>query len=986
MNLLNGSISQDGDQPQLTISVDSSEGSKPLSSQQSGSLDPLIQSGNGAEEVHRKDASLPNNPMPMLEVADSPEQGKTSQVGAVIEDNEGGYASVTKQHSERGEYDYVDNKVGSAGQSAEDESGYAYATVRGGGGAVGEGPVRGAEPGHGRGGASDQESRERGSGLPPYGKVTRHAVPVSKRGSYSEVLTASPMLPPGRPRAVTEPIDPSLTDARKSDSVMRDNRALTESAAHLPLPQVPNVEVNDEMYDSIPEEMRETAAKSDGENGVNTARESVPVRDSLYESVEVEGEGEPNQEGGEDTYESVPEDIRQTAPAPSSPMTITPTSPHPPPPRSPTIFRVISEAQAAPPSPSRSARDVDEDDRKKKGKDHGPAKDHGKGEQKKHKALSKAKSDTGTESRGRSLSSFFARKKGGSNVPQSPKHTREKDQHEPLPRIPTEGSVSSPLHLLPPSPPPIPAPPPPEDDEEEDYPPDSAYDMIDVINPRGAAMLRGNDMTPKEKSASLPASMRSAGASIFHHVDHGPLPEVPEESAGGLVARQRVKEDMDPEYDTVVLDQVQNEPSYDSVEIIREVDAMPKLEPAQPAGGEEGEQEREQAPANKYAKVSSHAAVENALSPDLTACSPEHDDLGYAIIPAHLKMRKRAKSDAMKLKQEQVNLENLRSKSVDDPGYDKITPSSQGAVEGLDNLLSPSPPMEPEYESVTDALRNVGETTDAVVVETPYSTVDMAAKRRSQMLRQQSGSGGCALDSNSADDILRDVSPNPPPLPEQGDLGDLAEFEQPPVPLQAETSLQLITSHELRPPGADNNPYSQIDVLVDPPYASVKKKSDPNNESTKELAKEEGEEDDEENPYATVDGDCGEIRVVTSEDRPYAKIKKGKVVKDEDESTIAGSEHPTEGVITTAAPESHLNGDHVGHGAEGEQEGEDTYDRLDHGLGNLSTCSGDNIVSPDGAGEYSTLTVDFSTSPELVVTTNSDVVRQTEETTINFTD
>ena len=998
MNLLNeGSASLDRSEGKsATASVASSEGSKlNPASQQSDSQDPVPKNGN------TKASQLSG--LPTLEAADDSKPwargaGKKHGAGVETEEDGGGYALVKK----RGEYNYVDKAAGN--ERAEDGAGYAYATVGGGMGA------RAAQPGNG--GEEGKENREKGAGLPPYGKVTRHMVPVSKRSGYSEVLTSSPMLHVGRPRAVTEPIDPAHADDGPKQQGqllgrgLRDERAFTESAAHLPLPQIPNFEVSEDTYDSIPDELRASAGASSASAsgagakptsaGAAAKPKSVPLRESLYESVEVD---EVEQvEGDEDMYESVPEDMK---PSLGSPDTLSPISPFPPPPISPSITRTKTEVPGISKTPpaSPTVKERDEEEVKKRGKDHGT----GKGELKKHKVLSKAKSDTVTEARGRSLSSLFGRKKTGgpnSNTPPSPKpkNKKEKIQHEPLPKVPTVGSVPSPTHL-PPSPPPMPAPPPPDEDEEEDDPSDSAYDMIEVINPQAAALLRNS--TAKAKSASLPASMRSSGAIALY--GHGPLPDLPEESAGGLVSRERVPEDMDPEYDTVVLGQLQNDPSYDSVEVghIGEVDAMPKLEPAEPPGSpgaatggaaaaaDGGEQQTQ---ANKYARVSSHAAVDNSATypPDLTAVAPDHDELGYAVIPAHMKMRKRAQSDAMMRTNERDKKDQPKSVDIDDPEYDNIHTATDANAETSEpsEMDESEPPMEPEYESVTDAMTSA-EMGSPDKKETPYASVDMAAKRRSQMLRQQSGA--TAMNTLESEGLAREPSPNPPPLPQQGDLGDLSEFKQPPVPQQAEASLMLID-----PSGSNTvNPYSQIDLLPpDHPYASVKKKTEWTD--AVEESKAEGEE---ENPYSTVvDNIDGILSPPAPSDPPYANIQKGRVVRDREAKdpgpgySKAGSKCLSGGGGESATVVENVNGAHKLEN--GEEEEEDTYDRLDHGFGNAGTCRANPALSaPTGDGEYATVTVDFSTSPELVVTHTDSVqheangvVRQVEETTINFTE
>ena len=1020
MNLLNeGSASLDqppSSEGKSTASVASSEGAKAVpSSQQSGSQDPGVQQNENETKPHSKGTAMPC--LPMLETADAQKPGAEQETQKArvrdeeeIEEDGAGYAAVKKPARQ---YDCVDKAAKNGGSSGEDGAGYAYATV---GGAVGEGSAKPAQQqaGNGEGGANREgrDNKGKAAGL-PYGKVTRHMVPVSKKSGYSEVLTSSPMLPPGRPRAVTEPIDPAshVSDCHNQLGVgkgLRDERAFTESATHLPLPQIPNFDVSEDTYDSIPEELRDSAASATGaSNGgarpvSGTGAAAKPTRESVYESVEVENEELKVEGEDEDMYESVPEDVKQMTQSLNSPDTLSPSSPFPPTPRSPAITHTASETLGVTLTPpaSPSVKEKEEEVKKKSSKDH-PAKET-KSDQKKHKHLSKAKSDTG-EARGRSLSSFFSRKKAGSvaagnNAPSSPKPKRS--HHEPLPKVPTTGSVSSPTHLLPPSPPPMPAPPPPDDDEEEEYPSDGAYDMIDIINPGGAAMLKnsGNN-TAKAKSASLPSSMRAHGASVLHAMDHGPLPDLPEESAGGLVARERITEVMDPEYDTVVLGQIRNDPSYDSVEASHggEPDAMPKLEPAEPlgppapaaAGAEAATQ------ANRYARVSSHAPVDSAVHPpDLTAAAPEHDELGYAVIPAHMKMRKRAQSDATMRKGEESKKPRPKSAEIEDPGYDRIKNSSDAKTEtgeAEDTQESDSmPPMEPEYESVTEAMgEKTNEEASADKKETPYASVDMAAKRRSQMLKQQSAAG-------SQD---REPSPNPPPLPQQGDLGDLSEFQQPPVPVQPQAALELIEPSELQPTTSGVvNPYSQIDVLPrDHPYASVKK-SEVKDTTEASKAEEKEEEEEEENPYSTVpDNVDGLLPSTSPSDPPYAKIQKGKIMEEKEEDpgyAKARSKHLAgDGSVEPGTDVENVNGTHNLGDDEGD---EDTYDRLDHGLGNAATCKANAALTPPGAGgdgEYATVTVDFSTSPELFVTHTDSmqreangVVRQVEETKINFTE
>ena len=879
----------------LTESTESGRSNR-SNSQLTGSEEPLVKPRRGSG---RGSDPLPG--LPTLETADNMhastsakakegeregEEGKEKE-----EEEDGRYASVEKKDKENRAYDYVENVEE---EQSEDKAGYAYARVRG---AAGMAEVRAR---------SESERKGEGSPLPPYGKVTRHLVPASSvHGRYSEVRsTSSPALPPGRLRSHTDPIEP----AEGRGLGVRDERALTESAAHLPLPQIPKLEVNDDMYDSIPDEMKAKPV-------------AAPI--SLYESVDVVREVVKEDE---DMYESVPEDIRQATSSSASSPPLSPSSPAslppaPLPPRSPSQLHGNLVESPVPPSSPKSplakrteTKDVGKKEDEVKKRHKGFFKEKKDDEGKQHKALAKTVSDSSTEHRGRSLSSIFHRKKPGTVIGSSSvsKLKKEKDPHEPLPTVPTGAASPSQLsspHLHPPH---IPVPLPPDDEDDVGS---SPYDMPDVLNPRAATILKANAAEGRGKSASLPASMRSAGSLVYNpKAHHGPLPDVPlpdvpEESAGGVVSRLRRKESLDPNYDTVVLEQVHDDPNYDSVEYNMEEREVvesrgPKLQPAKPEDGERRQERKEDTP-TRYAKVIKHSAsatvgVPASQQPDEGAYSPEHDEMGYAMIPAHLKMRKRTKSEAMRTRQQEW--QKNRPKSADTAEKnDSLVPSTAEQPTGPDLMQNPD---EPQYEAVSDELKQTisptsphppascqAEGTGVAETEDPYSTVDIAAKRQSQILRQQSSET-----SEVRDKYLDEMSasPNPPPLPQQGDLGDLSEFNQPPIPVQMEGVLQLVEppyARVLEHPGSGPvpNPYTQIDVAADPPYASINKNPGGGKGGNNLEVKPGGENDP---PYATVKklqaeaGGGGGGGGHAPNDPPYARINKGWVEGEE------GSEDP----------------------------------------------------------------------------------------------
>ena len=697
----------------------------------------------------------------------------------------------------------------------EEEAAYSYARVPG----RNSKDVPESDSSDDEGVDSPEGDKNPSSGLPPYGKVTRNQTldKVQPGDDYAEVIGENVVPPPlgARDRSVTAPVDP--TDF----GMIRDTRAYTESATHLPLPAIPGgsrlpPDEDNQMYDSIPEHMEGKKAKPANVQ-LNERKER------LYESVDEMGQ-EP-----EDMYESVPEDLKVDSPLHVSPIVSTPT------PSSPEgiSFPSLSVVPCPPDSPIPSHRD------KSIGSNVKVEKSHGKSKKAEKKALEKTLSASDQAEKKRTFS-MFSRKKATSvsaGVGKTKKKL-EKDvqvakphHRDPLPDIPHQ---VSPSHTVPtPRPPSIPAPAPPKamNDEDEDL-----YDKpqlpvgkerissdSDVVTEKGMTTEEA-----KTRAKSLPSGMRSAGASIFKFRQDLPLPDVPEDSGQGMVTvtHKRVLED-DSEahkpYDLVVLTTPppdnQDEPNYDTVrpedildpntEVRNEADpGYDKVGKHLLEDGEEGERsagvedheetlEKEQddnPTGQEGATVLGYGKVTRISSPEGENVSsgprPEHDEVGYAVIPEMIKMRKRALS-ASQVKQQKLTSQDTEA----------IPAVVSNSFEGTLRDLSPTSPSSTQDEQ--------------------YALVDMAAKRKQRARENKEQQGTLSPTGRESGG----ASPAPPPLPPVGDLGDMSEFAEPPLPQRSEDADHLIikTEHE--------SGYSRVlkvprDGNLEPPYAKVKSKND----------------------------------------------------------------------------------------------------------------------------------------------------------------
>ena len=678
----------------------------------------------------------------------------------------------------------------------EDEGGYTYARV------AQEDKMEGSES-EGEEQKADGRSKTE-QNIPPYGKVIRHS--NSKSGSpeaepegdnYTEVrefTRHSPAISKGRQRSRTEPVEPPDV------LVNREQRAFTQSAAHLPLPSIPGVGASDQMYDIIPD----TAARVISVKSRPSPRRNP--RERLYESVDDMEDPEP-----EDMYESVPDEIRHLEPS------LSPNTPPPIPFPSPGVQSSAQVVILQPPPPPASPI---------------PQKDPKEREDSfKKKKLAKTTSEG--DSRKRAFSkSLFGRKKAQSVS--AVKAKKEKDQHEPLPGIPiplatthtSPTHISPPTHFSPPthlSPPSIPPPLPPQDEDDDE---DSTYDRPQLDFPRTASESDGSPgkrisiENSKIKSQSLPMSMRSAGHTVFHPRVRLPLPDLPEDSGSGAVAAgvvQRAKQvdPQDPEYDTVVRDEGgEEEVPYETVnreEVFAALGEQGIAEPPYDSVKKKTSTEEDE-PAYDSVK-GKEGAVQNAgygrvtksVTPDQEGEDPEHDELGYAVIPAEAIKRKHAARG--------ITPEDLDA-DEDEMGHDAAREPDPESTSDDTALQSKDPGYESVKKSEAEAEQTKGAT--AASVEEPYAVVDMIAKRLSQRRRKEKQ----RADQNPSETGIDADVQSPPAVPPAQDLGvDLSEFEEPPIPAQSENMHIMVEKGD--------PPYSRVlkvpkdGAANDPPYAKV---------------------------------------------------------------------------------------------------------------------------------------------------------------------
>lgn len=681
------------------------------------------------------------------------------------------------------------------------------------------------------------KSGEGAAAIPPYGKVSRHSKVASDAkdseelddtDSYAEVRDVMKRGLPlfsERERSHTQPPNPKDLAATP-----RDKRSQTESSAALmPLPDIPPAGV------AAPTLLAKETAMYDSIEGQPKKKER------LYESMDEVVEDE-----DKDLYESVPDSLTMIE-SPRTPTSLsTPTL---------AVAKTLSDVPPMPPSspiPNRNEH----------------AQQQQQQPSKKHLEKTLSASDEGKR-----RFSFFNRKKAASMSSTKPK----KGDHPKGDQQPESPTVlvasSSPKHKSPPPLPNIPVPPPPEEEDEEE----DTYDRVTPGVPPGqdTFQLGAAADDPKMKAMSLPMSYRTGGRPNI------PLPKVPEDSGSGTVQHKRVMESKGgpDDYDMVQAtpDRIPDEPNYDTVEVGRMMppsasfdppyDKIDKKELQELREKEMGSQERLRSSSpedsTKYYVVRGEESVGN----DQPGLPPDHDEEGYAVVPEEIKMRKRAMSASLAMKQKQkpesaaAGYRTVRYQ--DEQPYDTIT--------------------EVRPHSMTMSSPSRGSS------EAQYATVDMSAKRDKkqqeleEVLRMQE-----ELRVGSAEPQLR-ASPVPPPLPPALDPEDLEEFKLPPIPHQSDGVHELLESGGPEEPRADSGdpPYARVKGEAgakrkdssDPPYARVNELDMPQPDSSDDPGTQQ--KDGSDPPYARVNeldvprpdsGGDPETQQKDGSDPPYARV------------------------------------------------------------------------------------------------------------------
>ena len=656
-----------------------------------------------------------------------------------------------------------------------------------------------------------QAVAEASSNLPPYGKVTqppsqRRSQPSSpETESYAEVreIIMAPLAGKARMRSATDPLNPSSTVA-----AVRDTRPHTESATFLPLPAVPNIDLESEsmMYDKIPDDVK---ANRDTQLKTNPVRQR---KERLYESVD-------DIQAPEDTYESVPDDIKPlNSPAIPKPSIV----PVPLPTRSQNLTM-------SPPSPRVPSSPIP--NKKEKEKELKAKREEEEKKRIEKRELTKTVSDS--ESKKRTFSIFSGGRKKAKSVSAGVGKTRkERDQLEPLPDLPVF-SPTSPHHLSPPPPPTIPAPLPPIVDEDGK---DAVYDQPQLDIQKSDSNLSPTKINIEEsklKSQSLPLSARLGGASVFNP---RALPDLPEDSGSGIV----VVPDIEDDYDVVLHENGgengDDEPGYETVnreEILSSIAKNPEgIDPGYDKvrkrgskdEGEVQEEEEDEVVAAvdevtrtdmRYAKVTKPSSPVEELG-----VPPDHDEQGYAVIPEEVKMKKRAMSSSKGIQEqasspvetepgrESVNQPETEpsGQQLDKPGCELVEKPEDKGQSPSDEGMLPTKPAPPQQKSDVDEQ---------------YATVDIVAKRESRKKKKDH--------QYHVEIAIRDSlsSTTPPPVPPISDLGDMeTEFREPPIPAQSEGVHELVNTKRSNVAMPGEHAYAEVDVfpdVPDVPYAEVKK-------------------------------------------------------------------------------------------------------------------------------------------------------------------
>lgn len=804
----NGTTASSAAAPAVAAVTTSNEREKSMShSAEHLSISSLKEDSDRAGTLSAARSFDPLPEVPKLELAEGGSKEKSGEDDNDDDDDDDPYAEVL-----------VDNVDRMADSESDGERG-----------SNGDGDGDGSSPKKPPGGVSP---------APPYGKVSRHTKPPAEAkqeeadsDSYAEVrdvIRRGPMFS-SRERSQTDPPAPAGL------GVPRERRALTESATHMPLPDIPAADggmhpvivEESEMYDSIPESGTKNASPASSHSVAGKRKER------LYESVDEMAE--------KDLYESVPDNF----PKVNSPVRPQPVST---PALSPT--KRVSEAPLPPSSPIPSKNEL----HKKKG-------------------LEKTLSAAAQQEEKRRFS-FFGRKKPGSV-------TKTKKGEQPESPTALVSSIS-PQHKSPPLPN-IPIPPPPNEDDDED-----TYDKVtpSLIGAESNEIFQ-QLLANKAKSTSLPRICGAGGRPNL------PLPRLPEDSGSATVQHKRVIEGSrgPDEYDTVNVsaEQILDEPNYDTVKV-EDIFMLPVAgggadPPYDKIDKQELQEfrEREKQSRENLKSMSSEPNDSNLSGGyskvrgetpegelDQSGLPPDHDEEGYAVVPEEIRLRKRAMSASQGVRRD------LSPDSVA-AGYHVI-----GHDDTIREARSHTVSVSPKKSASGNASREN--------VEDQYACIDLGAKKKQreleEVLRLQEELRAYSEEPHS-------TSPVPPPLPPALSPDDMEEYKQPPIPSQSEGMHELM-GDGLKVSQSDtaDPPYARVKSKSDNPYAEVSRpyaEVDVSSFQNQSKAGAGGSTDDsldEAMGYDIVGGTLGVKTKIAQKDKPYDTI----------ENVVSGQIHESGGV------------------------------------------------------------------------------------------
>ena len=672
----------------------------------------------------------------------------------------------------------------------------------------------------------DEDGAARG---PPgrYAKVTRHS--ASKETDYEPMPDLPrpplPSMRERRDRSATDPVDPMHVGEKKTRSMT----VVAESASGMPLPAVPPAkfieegeEPEDDMYDCIKDDLKAAIRKS--------AENQSPQK--VYDSVD----------GENDMYESVTEEMKESvqqqatpalplSPVPKSQQKANSNSPSPTKRHSGSGFLDSPKTRKAKEAAKRmNSKDASKEGKKKK-LDTAPQDGESRSRhfsfifnrKKTPSVTGKPLSpDTKQETPQEQLPSPGHRPFSSVPLPSIPPTLG------PRPAVPIPRPVSYTGH---------------SNDADEDEDEGGMYDS--VTQPMSRSVPDSDDTMPKLVSATRGAGGGGANPHLNEPLPDVPEDSGSGSAGGGasVVKHPRLVEMSDPSYDTVVTqrqEELSCDPNYDTVQLPKfsrkpQQQPLPGTTTTTPPYRPSPERDESVSHDEQgYAVVDPNVILRKRVSSlSKSAVKEANDEPGYEKVkkddlptgdqseePGYESVTKQQREEAeydsldqvsgtepiqpvepgyasvtrlpdgtAKLEQDESAKEpgyekaRTDTSSNDDqadkqqePNYDSVTEQNEPEYDSLDQIeKSVQQPVEPGYATVTghmaagiSTLSTTGDQDDM------YSQIDLAKKHKNEETDPQE-----MLSSTVEEDRI--TSPAPP-IPAQGDLGDISEFEPPPIP------------------------------------------------------------------------------------------------------------------------------------------------------------------------------------------------------------